>query len=146
VEIATMARPEITGRKINSKTERETDELIPGPSEEDEPLEVEPDQAEADEQVASGRARPRPEVAARKIGAKSATPDANRARGPPKTDEVDAFSVAEFCRRHGISPQLFYKFKDQMPVTFRVGTRVLISKEAAAAWRRGRETASSATA
>jgi hypothetical protein len=27
-----------------------------------------------------------------------------------------------------------------MPVTFNVGTRVLISREAAAAWRRARET------
>jgi hypothetical protein len=38
--------------------------------------------------------------------------------------------------------QLFYKLKPQglMPVTFHVGTRVLISREAAAAWRRARET------
>jgi hypothetical protein len=56
-------------------------------------------------------------------------------------DDADAFSVAEFCKRHRISPQLFYKFKNQMPATFRVGTRVLISREAAAAWRRGRERA-----
>jgi hypothetical protein len=56
-------------------------------------------------------------------------------------DEVDAFSVAEFCRRHRISPQLFYKFKDQMPVTFRIGSRVLISREAAAHWRAQRERA-----
>ena len=53
--------------------------------------------------------------------------------------EPDAFSVAEFCKRHEISPQLFYKFKNQMPVTFRVGTRVLISREAAARWRAERE-------
>jgi hypothetical protein len=59
-------------------------------------------------------------------------------------DDADAFSVAEFCRRHGISLQLFYKLKNQMPVTMRVGTRVLISKEAAAAWRRERETATAA--
>ena len=55
--------------------------------------------------------------------------------------EPDAFGISEFCKRHGISPQLFYKFKNQMPVTFRVGTRVLISREAAAAWRREREAA-----
>jgi hypothetical protein len=53
--------------------------------------------------------------------------------------EPDAFSISEFCKRHGISPQLFYKFKNQMPVTFRVGTRVLISREAAARWRAERE-------
>jgi hypothetical protein len=59
-------------------------------------------------------------------------------------DEADAFGIAEFCRRHGISPQLFYKFKDEMPATFNVGTRVLISREAAVAWRRERERAAKA--
>ena len=56
----------------------------------------------------------------------------------------DAYSVAEFCSRHRISPQLFYKLKPHglMPATFKVGTRVLISREAAAAWRRERENAS----
>lgn len=51
----------------------------------------------------------------------------------------DAYSVDEFCKRHRISVKLFYKLKDEMPVTFRVGRRVLISKEAAAEWRRARE-------
>jgi hypothetical protein len=53
-------------------------------------------------------------------------------------DEADAFTVNEFCTRHRISVQLFYKNRKQMPRTFNVGTRVLISKEAAAAWRRER--------
>lgn len=61
-------------------------------------------------------------------------------------DEADAFSIASFCKRHGISPQLFYKFKSEMPATFRIGTRVLISKEAAARWRAAREAASAAEA
>ncbi|WP_316207229.1 hypothetical protein [Bradyrhizobium sp. SZCCHNR3118] len=57
--------------------------------------------------------------------------------------DADAFSIDEFCARHRISPQLFYKLKPQglMPATFKVGTRVLISREAAAAWRRARESA-----
>jgi hypothetical protein len=57
------------------------------------------------------------------------------------TDQADAYSIDEFCARHRISVQLFYKLKPQglMPVTFNVGTRVLISREAAAAWRRARE-------
>jgi hypothetical protein len=57
--------------------------------------------------------------------------------------EADAYSVDEFCARHRISPQLFYKLKPQglMPATFNVGTRVLISREAAAEWRRARESA-----
>jgi excisionase family DNA binding protein len=54
---------------------------------------------------------------------------------------ADAYSISEFCARHGISVQLFYKLKQQglMPATFNVGTRVLISREAAAEWRRARE-------
>ncbi len=58
-------------------------------------------------------------------------------------DDIDAYSITEFCRRNRISVQLFYKLKPQglMPSTFRLGARVLISKEAAAAWRRERENA-----
>lgn len=53
-------------------------------------------------------------------------------------DEADAYSVEEFCQRHRISTQLFYKYPEQMPELMRVGARVLISKEAAAAWRQER--------
>jgi hypothetical protein len=81
----------------------------------------------------------RPEITGRKTGINSAKPDATPIRGPPAADNVDAYSVTEFCRRHGISPQLFYKFKNDMPPTIRIGNRVLISCEAAAAWRRERE-------
>jgi hypothetical protein len=73
-----------------------------------------------------------PEVTRRKI----ALPDV--------PDDADAFTVNEFCARHRISVQLFYKNRKQMPRTFNVGTRVLISKEAAAAWRRDREQAARA--
>jgi hypothetical protein len=66
----------------------------------------------------------RPEVTGRKADA---------------VDDADAYSIEEFCARHRISVQLFYKNRQQMPRTFNVGTRVLISKEAAAAWRRQRE-------
>jgi hypothetical protein len=51
----------------------------------------------------------------------------------------DAYSVAEFCQRHRISPQMFYKLRSEMPATFNVGSRVLISREAAARWRAERE-------
>jgi hypothetical protein len=63
-------------------------------------------------------------------------------------DDADAYSVDEFWARHRISSQLFYKMKPQglMPATFNVGTRVLISREAAAAWRYARETAAQAVA
>lgn len=58
--------------------------------------------------------------------------------------DADAFSVAEFCRKHTISLQTFYKFIDEMPDTFTIGTRRLISREAAARWRAEREAASAA--
>jgi hypothetical protein len=53
--------------------------------------------------------------------------------------ELDAFSIPKFCQRNDISVATFYKLKEQMPATFRVGARVLISAESAAAWRRERE-------
>jgi hypothetical protein len=62
-----------------------------------------------------------------------------RKRRKPDVSDPDAYSINEFCARHRISVQLFYKVREQMPRTFNVGTRVLISKEAAAAWRRERE-------
>ena len=64
------------------------------------------------------------------------------------TDETDAFSLAKFCRRHGISLQMYYKLvqQDLAPVTFNIGTRVLVSREAAARWRAEREEASAAKA
>jgi hypothetical protein len=69
----------------------------------------------------------RPEVTVRKVAMLDAA------------DDADAFTVNEFCARHRISVQLFYKNRKKMPRTFNVGARVLISKEAAAAWRRERE-------
>jgi len=65
---------------------------------------------------------------------------ATQPRGPP-AGEADAYSLAEFCKRHRISVQLYYKLAQQglAPVTFRVGTRVLVSKESAARWRAERE-------
>jgi nucleoid-associated protein YgaU len=80
----------------------------------------------------------RPEVTGRKVAvARSET---------AAFDDVDAYSVEEFCRRHRISVQAFYKHQDEMPVTFNVGTRRLISREAAACWRAERELASVAEA
>ncbi len=49
-----------------------------------------------------------------------------------------AFSIPEFCRRHGISRAHFYNLSKtgDAPTVMRVGRRTLISAEAAAAWRR----------
>jgi hypothetical protein len=57
--------------------------------------------------------------------------------------EADAYSIEEFCERHRISVGLYYKLKRRglTPVEFSAGTRVLISRESAAAWRRQREVA-----
>src|SRR5262245_11583385 len=58
-----------------------------------------------------------------------------------------ALSIAEFARLHGISTDFFFKMRREGwgPTTMRVGTRTLISVEAAEAWRRERETAVTST-
>ena len=62
-------------------------------------------------------------------------------RGPPL-----AMSIREFCTAHRILEDLFFKMRRQGwgPVVMRVGSRTLISVEAAAAWRKAREAAAGA--
>ena len=62
----------------------------------------------------------------------------------PLLTEMLAFSIPEFCRRHGISRAHFYNLSKSgdAPVVMRVGRRTLISAEAAAVWRRRMEEAS----
>jgi predicted DNA-binding transcriptional regulator AlpA len=57
-----------------------------------------------------------------------------RRTNPP---ELDCYSILQFCRRHGISRPHFYRLRAQglTPVEFRLGTRVLITRESADAWR-----------
>lgn len=52
-----------------------------------------------------------------------------------------AQSIDEFCKSHGISRAMYYKMEKQGrgPRIMRAGTRVLISNEAAADWRRSLE-------
>ena len=52
-----------------------------------------------------------------------------------------AYTVNEFCAAHRISVALYYKLKLQglAPRETRVLSRVIISMEAAAEWRRARE-------
>jgi hypothetical protein len=54
---------------------------------------------------------------------------------------IDAMSVPEFCRRHSISVDYFYKLQreDRGPRVMKVGARTLISVDAAAKWRRAQE-------
>jgi hypothetical protein len=55
-----------------------------------------------------------------------------------------AYSIQEFCDAHSISRAMFYKLQHGgiAPRVMKVGTRTLISDEAAADWRRDRELAS----
>ncbi len=54
---------------------------------------------------------------------------------------TQALSIAEFCKQHSISRNLFYALKKQglAPKTIHVGKRRLISTEAAAEWRKQME-------
>src|SRR5262245_41947121 len=65
---------------------------------------------------------------------------------PTTAADADCLSVAEFCRRNGISKPFFYKLRDKgqglTPEEFRLGSRVLITREAAEKWRRERVRAS----
>ena len=53
------------------------------------------------------------------------------------------YSIREFCAAHRISTDFYFKLKRQglAPKEMRVGSRVLISVESAAAWRAEREVA-----
>jgi hypothetical protein len=58
-----------------------------------------------------------------------------------KTDiALEAYTVPEFCAAHRICRASFYNLPEgERPRVMRVGSRVLVSKEAAAEWRRARE-------
>jgi predicted DNA-binding transcriptional regulator AlpA len=58
--------------------------------------------------------------------------------------DKDAYDVIEFCHRHAISRSAFYNSlkNGTGPRIMRLGSRVLVSKEAAEQWRREREQAS----
>jgi hypothetical protein len=87
----------------------------------------------------------RPEVTAKKITT-TETVIAKKKIMPP--DDLDAFSIAEFCRRHSISVAMYYKLRakkpPETPREMEVGTRVLITRESAADWRREGEAATEA--
>jgi hypothetical protein len=54
-----------------------------------------------------------------------------------------AFTIAEFCKTHRISQSMYFKIRNLGlgPREMMVGTRRLISQEAAAEWRKAREAA-----
>jgi hypothetical protein len=103
-------RPEITGRR-RPTTSVEVDRQ-PGPPTED-PAAQEPTEA-ADSDVDSESSPP-------------------RIRGPPTM----CFTIGGFCRAHAISESFYFKLRAQGlgPAELRLGSRVLITREAAEAWR-----------
>ena len=58
-----------------------------------------------------------------------------------EAEQLDAYSIAVFCARHGISERFYFKLKaaGHGPAEMQLGNRVLISREAAARWRAERE-------
>jgi len=58
-------------------------------------------------------------------------------RRPQPLPQLDCLSIDQFCERHGISRPHYYRLREHglTPVEFRLGTRVLITREAAQAWR-----------
>ncbi|HET9534527.1 MAG TPA: hypothetical protein VFP43_04165 [Mesorhizobium sp.] len=56
-----------------------------------------------------------------------------------ETSTLDCLSVDEFCRRNSLSTQYFYKAPEEMPPSFRLGARRLITREAAERWRLARD-------
>jgi predicted DNA-binding transcriptional regulator AlpA len=55
--------------------------------------------------------------------------------------ERDAYTLREFCARHGLSRAHFYRLQalGSGPRLIRAGRRVLVSREAATDWRRKME-------
>ncbi len=55
--------------------------------------------------------------------------------------EKDSYTISEFCGRNGISRSKYYELvhAGEGPKVFRVGTKPLISREAAEKWRRQME-------
>jgi len=86
----------------------------------------------------------RPEV----TGKKTTTVTAPAAQPPPIRGPPLAMSIREFCALHGISEDMFYKMQREGwgPTVMKVGSRTLISHEAAADWRRAREQAAATEA
>ena len=69
-------------------------------------------------------------------------------RGPPDTPTpLLAMTIPQFCNAHNISEGFYYKLKKQKlnPREMKVGTRTLITFEAAAKWRAEREATSTAS-
>jgi hypothetical protein len=130
-----MARPEVTGRKCGQirrtgkrfKKSRSIESAPAQAGEVEEPKEPEePEEPEERPQRADDRAQ--------------SVPAPYRARGPPT---LDAFTIPEFCTAHRISRAHYYVLKARGlgPDEAELLGRIIITREAAAAWRRKRTAA-----
>jgi hypothetical protein len=75
----------------------------------------------------------------------SGNPQKKKSKSKPPLSQgeiVGAYSISDFCRAHGrMSESFFHKLaaEGRGPKLMKVGKRTMISTEAAAAWRRARE-------
>jgi hypothetical protein len=120
MEATAMARGEVTGRK---------------PMQTADPVKRKPGPPSADSGAVEPKARNEPQGSA--IATK-----------PPIRGLPLAMSIREFCTAPRISEDMFFKMRRQGwgPAVMRVGTRTLISVEAAAEWRKAREKAATGAA
>ena len=111
-----MVRPEITGQKPRVAADRP--KLLPGPPRAD-----------------AGAVEPTPHRE-RESSTRDERPPI---RGPPVP--AAAYSIREFCVAHRLSESMYFKLRNQGlgPDEMSVGSRRIISFEAAERWRRARE-------
>ena len=83
------------------------------------------------------------EIKERKPSARSSRRGLTRA-GEVRAEPTAVYSRAGFCRSHGLSESFYHKLKNEGlgPDELRLGSKVLITHEAAARWRAARERAS----
>jgi hypothetical protein len=139
-----MARPEVTGRKPRVTAARAKRRAKHAEASDDQ-THNETDVASDDE--ASGEQEADP-TANEESGEQEPTPHREPVpqaydRLPPIRGPPAAYSIAEFCRAHRISQSMYFKMRNQGlgPREMAVGSRRLISQEAAAEWRKAREAA-----
>ena len=64
--------------------------------------------------------------------------------GEVRAEPTAVYSRASFCKAHGLSESFYHKLKNEGlgPDELKLGSKVLITHEAAARWRAARERAS----
>ena len=158
-----MARSEVTGKRIGTTPVKPKRSAGPAtansdaiePSDDADAIESRGDANSDIEPSGDADAAPRPLSPAQRARAPpppKATPE-SEVKKKPRVKLVRvletplAFSVEEFCKAHGISIGFFYTLlkEGRAPEIMKLGTRTLISHEAAARWRAERTAASSDT-